>query len=150
MLAQRLVCRVCMETVFVTLMWSTCNPSFANSDAFTAGATALTCTATSGSPSTADCEDVAEYLLSRPNDQQCDRTSAGTSNCTPLYNSGTCVASICGTEGQGIPCQDAGADVAALAVGCATGGTGTLESTTTAGSTIPWGNGNLLITIGHI
>lgn len=115
-----------------------------------AGATALTCTSTSGSPSSADCQDVAEYLLSRPSGQQCERTSAGTSNCTPLYNSGTCVASICGTEGQGISCQDAGTDVAALVVGCATGGGGTLESTTTAGSLIPWGNGNLLITIDHV
>ena len=108
-----------------------------------------TCTTTSGSPKTADCNAVAAYLQQLPSTQQCVRTSAGTGDCTPMQTIGTCVASICGSMGNSIACSDAGADVSTLAVSCASGGTGSLESTTAAGSLIPYGNGNLQITISH-
>ncbi|KAL0053179.1 hypothetical protein WJX82_002128 [Trebouxia sp. C0006] len=97
-----------------------------------------TCTTTDGSPLTADCNAVAAYLQKLPSSQTCGPDSNGVGDCTPMWTIGTCVASVCGSMGNSIACADAGADVSTLAVPCAGGGTGTLESTTAAGSLIPY------------
>ncbi len=133
----------------------TCHYAFRNLDVIkkllaAAGAQAgPTCTTTDGSPLTADCNAVAAYLQKLPSSQMCGPDSNGVGDCTPMWTIGTCAASVCGAMGNSIACADAGADVSTLAVTCASGGTGTLESTTAAGSLIPYGNGNLQISISH-
>jgi len=82
-----------------------------------------------------------------PSSQQCTRESPnGTGYCTVLQTNGTCTASICGQAGSGISCTDAGTAVSTLATICADGNPG---STTASGTLIPFGHGELQMTISH-
>ncbi len=151
------------ESLIKSCVWSgsskftriTCHYAFYRLDvsskllAATGAQAGPTCTTTDGSPPTADCNAVAAYLQKLPSSQKCGPDSNGVGDCTPMWTIGTCVASVCGAMGTSIACSDAGADVSTLAVSCASGGTGILESTTAAGSLIPYGNGNLQISISH-
>lgn len=107
------------------------------------------CLTTVGSPLSDDCASVAEYLLGLGDDDiQCGRnkTYPGNGNCQKLWSVGTCIASICGPLGNAVSCTDAGNDVSTLATICASGSPG---NTSSAGSLIPYGNGNLRIQISN-